>query len=293
MSRKLKIIILALVYSGLMAVYIWQYDGLAIINAKLNEIKLFFNPKKAQAAESANSPPDAEITATSVCQSAPGKAPEMVIIPAGSFKLGSEKEVTIRRPFAIGRCEVTFAEYDLFVQATGAQKPDDEGWGRQDRPVINVSWEDAQEYIRWLSQVTGRRYRLPTEAEWEYAARAGTTTRYYWGDDEDRASDYAWYGENSGGKTHPVGLKKSNAFGLYDISGNVWEWVQDCWHDDYNNVPADGSAWEAAKGHDCIRRLRRGGSWFNFPRFVRSAIRFRYFPNSRNFRIGFRLAQDL
>ena len=240
-----------------------------------------------------------------VCQTRPGRAPEMLIIPAGTFMMGSleqdknaydteklQHQVTIKRPFAIGRCEVTFADYALFAHADKLEMPGDEGWGQHDRPVINVRWEDAQAYVRWLSQATGRRYRLPTEAEWEYAARAGTATNYYW-DDQQNINDFAWYRENSDDKTHPVGEKKANKFGLYDMSGNVWEWVQDCWHDHYEAAPVDGSAWEEANEGDCGRRVLRGGSWSNIPGNLRSANRFSRPPDSRYDLIGFRLAQDL
>ena len=185
---------------------------------------------------------------------------------------------------------MTFDEYDLFAEASGKPRPGDEGWGRGKRPVINVSWEDAVAYAQWLSTVTGKPFRLPTEAEWEYAARAGTTSDFYWGQGE--AKDFAWFNENSNNKTQPVGEKKPNAFGLYDMSGNVWEWVQDCWHDNYDQAPGDGSAWQGQNNGDCSRRVLRGGSWDNEPDWLRSAYRGRNYPGYRNYDIGFRLAQD-
>ena len=160
--------------------------------------------------------------------------PEMVIIPAGSFQMGGNKhddelpihQVTILKPFALGKYPVTFAEYDYFAEQTGKAKPDDESWERDSRPVINVSWDDAVAYAGWLAEVTGKQYRLPSEAEWEYAARAGTTGDYYW-DGQGETNEFAWLGKD---KTQPVGQLKPNAFGLYDMSGNVWEWLGDCWH---------------------------------------------------------------
>ena len=199
--------------------------------------------------------------------------PEMVVIPAGQFRMGdldgdgSSREkpvhaVRIAKPFAMGRYEVTFAEYDRYAQATGKEKPDDT-WnsGRGNHPVINVSWQDAQGYVKWLSRETGQRYRLPSEAEWEYAARAGSTTTYYWGNSpsgghENADEDYGW--PSDGYKhTAPVGSFIPNQFGLYDMSGNVREYVEDCWHNNYQGAPVDGSAW--VSGDDCGRGVTRGG----------------------------------
>ena len=223
------------------------------------------------------------------------KEPEMVRIPAGSFQMGSndgignEKPVhnVILKSFAIGRYEVTFDEYDQFAEALGKLKPDDKGWGRGKRPVINVSWEDAVAYAQWLSKKTGKHFRLPTEAEWEYAARAKTTSDYYW---DGQANDFAWFNENSDIKSHPVGQKKPNAFLLYDTAGNVWEWVQDCYQKFYDRAPNDGTAWEL---QDCTRRVLRGGSWGSKLVRLRSANRFWFNPVYRDGDdVGFRLAQD-
>ena len=224
----------------------------------------------------------------------------MVVIPTGRFRMGDlsgegydeEKpvhEVVIARPFALSKHEITFEDYDKF---TYPNKVDDQGWGRGRRPVINVSWDDANEYAAWLSAQTGKRYRLPTEAEWEYAARAGSTTEYSWGNDigQNRANcDNDFCGDRRE-YTAPVGGFSANAFDLYDMHGNVWEWVQDCRNDSYVGAPADGSAW--ARGN-CSLRVIRGGSWLTRPRFVRSAGRYWVTRSSRYDDRGFRLAQDL
>jgi formylglycine-generating enzyme required for sulfatase activity len=225
--------------------------------------------------------------------------PEMVVIPAGSFQMGSNKGNDDEKPvhsvrlksFALGRYPVTFDEYDQFAEAIGKPKPNDNGWGLGKRPVINVSWDDAIAYAKWLSVATGKLFRLPTEAEWEYAARVGTTSNYYW-DGEGEAKDFAWFSENSEAKTQVVGQKKPNTFGLYDMSGNAWEWVQDCWHENYDKAPGDGLAWQAQNNGDCSRRVLRGGSWHSTPDRLRSATRLGNIPDFRNLNIGFRLAQD-
>ncbi len=230
--------------------------------------------------------------------------PEMVVIPAGSFLMGSpdgevgrdtnegpQRRVTIAQPFAVGRFEVTFDEYDACVAAKGcAQRPADSGWGRGRRPVLNVSWNHAQDYVRWLSQKTGQRYRLLSEAEWEYAARAGTTTRWSFGDDESQLGTYAWFRSNSGDRTQPVGGKTANRFGLHDVHGNVWEWVEDCYADNYSSFATNGSA-NTTKG--CAARVIRGGSWSYDPRYLRSAFRYWSSPTLRGDILGFRLARTL
>ncbi len=190
-----------------------------------------------------------------------GEGPKMVVIPAGKFIMGSlpsepkrsndegpQHEARIERPFAIGVYAVTFEEYDRFAEATGKEKPGDAGWGRSRRPVIHVSWHDAVAYAQWLSEQTGATYRLPSEAEWEYAARAGTVTPFHLGEriTTDQANfdgRYTYNGSAKGQyreKTVAVGSFPANAFGLHDVHGNVWEWVQDCWHDDYKGAPDPG-----------------------------------------------------
>ena len=233
--------------------------------------------------------------------------PEMVVIPAGRFRMGAvfgggdpdEKPVhwvAIPRPFAMGKYEVTFEEYDRFCEATGREKPKDgrrwfgplsRDWGRGRMPVMNVGWEDAVAYAKWLSEQTGQRYRLPGEAEWEYAARGGgRIERYAGGDDVDAV---AWYGANSGNRTHPVGEKLPNALGLYDMSGNVWQWTAD-WYGEgyYRQSPRDnpGGASEGTK------RIFRGGSWFYDARGVRASYRDFAVPEYRSSYLGFRLVRQ-
>ncbi|MBS0298753.1 MAG: formylglycine-generating enzyme family protein [Proteobacteria bacterium] len=226
--------------------------------------------------------------------------PEMVRIPSGKFMMGSKDgeqpmhEVTIAYAFEIGKYEVTFDEYDAFAKDAKRELPDDRGWGRGKRPVINVSWNDAQAYVQWLSRQTGKKYRLPTEAEWEYATRSGSQTRYWWGDDigQNNAVCSGCGSEWDGQQTAPVGSFKANMFGLYDTAGNVWEWTQDCWHDNYNNAPSDGSAWLEKDGRNCSRRVARSGSWGNRPQNLRSANRDRNNIDVTNIYLGFRIARD-
>lgn len=228
--------------------------------------------------------------------------PEMVVIPAGHFQMGcvsgincgsDEKpvhEVKIAS-FALSKYEVTFEEYDAFTDATGRERADDRGWGRGQRPVINVSWYDAMAYAAWLSKQTGKTYRLPSEAEWEYAARAGTTTKYSWGNEIgiNRANCDGCGSQWDNKMTAPVGSFEANSWGLYDMHGNVWEWVQDCWNENYEGAPADGSAWTPG---DCSGRVLRGGSWYTDPGSLRSAIRFSYTTGFRFSGFGFRVLRS-
>ena len=232
--------------------------------------------------------------------------PELVMIPAGEFRMGSPpSERPLRRvdvgAFALGVREVTFDEWGACVRGGGCNgyRPDDEDWGRGARPVINVNWRDAQAYVSWLSTETGATYRLPSESEWEYAARAGTTTPYHTGatisTDQANYDGNNVYGSGRRGtdrrRTTPVGAFAPNAFGLYDVHGNVWEWVDDCWHDSYRGAPSDGTAWMV--GGDCGRRVLRGGSWSNDPRHLRSASRSRSIIGFRSIGTGFRVARTL
>jgi formylglycine-generating enzyme required for sulfatase activity len=225
--------------------------------------------------------------------------PEMVAIPTGRFTMGSppgeegrydfegpQHEVSVPA-FAIGRYPVTFAEYDHFCDATGREKPNDKGWGRGRWPVIYVSWDDAEAYLAWLSEATGQPYRLPSEAEWEYACRAGTTTPRY----AEPLADIAWSEENSGGATHPVGEKAANAWGLHDTLGNVNEWCADHWHSSYDGAPSDGTAWLDSNAERGADRVFRGGSWDGGARSCRAAYRGRFGPDFWFGDIGFRPAR--
>jgi formylglycine-generating enzyme required for sulfatase activity len=231
--------------------------------------------------------------------------PMMIVVPAGKFTMGSSEteeedrskdegpqhEVTIAKPFAVGRTDVTFAEWDICVAAGACQKVSDNGWGRGDRPVILVSWEEAKGYVAWLKRITGKDYRLLSEAEWEYSARAGNQGRWSFGDDEAQLGDYAWFNKNSEVKTQRVAKKKPNAFGLYDMHGNVWQWVEDPYHDNYDGAPLDGSVW--GQGADASRRVLRGGSWNYAPVNLRSAGRRRGLTVDRSGLIGFRVGRSL
>jgi formylglycine-generating enzyme required for sulfatase activity len=229
--------------------------------------------------------------------------PEMVHIPAGSFLMGSPAKENGRQDdegpqhlvhlqaFSIGKYAVTFDEWDACMAAGGCKsKPSDQGWGRGRRPVINVSWNDAQEYVRWLSSKTGKTYRLPSEAEWEYAARAGTTTAYYWGDEIGRghANCDGCSSQWDTKQTAPVGSFASNPWGLHDMQGNVWQWTQDCWHDSYTGAPTDGSAWKSG----CGERADRGGSWKFTSSYLRMAYRTKSGAAESSNNQGFRLARD-
>ena len=225
---------------------------------------------------------------------------ELVIVPSGEFEMGSAVKpteqpvhhVAIAKDFAIGRREVTFAEWDRCVASGGCKySPPDRGWGRGDRPVTNVSWDDAQEFVAWISKTTGKSYRLPTEAEWEYAARGGATTPYWWGQDVGAGrAQCAECGDREPGKTVPVGSFRPNAFGLYDTAGNAAEWIEDCWNASYRGAPGDGSAWSSG---DCSLRVLRGGSFADKAAALRSSARFRYDEDVRYYANGFRVARDL
>lgn len=232
----------------------------------------------------------------------------MLTVPAGSFLMGSaagdptatpeeqpQHRVTIDAPFAVGRTEVTFAQWLACVADGGCNgyRPAHEGWGGGQRPVINVSWHDAQAYLAWLSRKTGKPYRLPTEAEWEYATRAGTTTRYWWGDEigHDRANCKTCGSSWDEQQTAPTASFQANALGLFDVHGNVWEWVEDCWQADYRAASPDGVPPTARRG--CGKRTLRGGSWDNSPDLLRAAARIWGQPDGRDNTIGFRVALTL
>jgi formylglycine-generating enzyme required for sulfatase activity len=238
--------------------------------------------------------------------------PEMITIPPGRFRMGSTRlglyerpvhEVEIKYSFAVGKYEVTFKEWDACVADSGCtHRPRDEGWGRGQRPVIHVSWHGiATQHLPWLRAKTNRRYRLLTESEWEYVARAGSRSFFSWGNAVGSANancngcGSAW--DNK--MTAPVGSFRANLFGLYDLHGNVWEWVADCWHNSYYGAPSDGAKWTT----DCEMddffqhanlRIVRGGAWYDYPRRLRSARRYAIdalFSNGNH--IGFRVALTL
>jgi len=261
---------------------------------------------------------DGQVTLFSDSLRSGGRGPELAALPGGFFQMGSAAgeperhagEGPVHRmgvePFALGIAEVSFAEYDRFARATGRPLPPDNGWGRGNRPVINVSWDDAVAYVRWLSAETGKRYFLPTEAQWEYAARAGTTTPFATGGcihteqaNYNGVFDYADCGARTGifrGQTLPATVLPPNPWGLYHMNGNVWEWVHDCWHPAYGQVPkvaarAEDAALLSSRG--CGRRVIRGGGWRFEPGYLRSATRLWSEPGTRNSDIGFRIARAL
>ncbi|MHC1755643.1 MAG: formylglycine-generating enzyme family protein [Methanosarcina sp.] len=222
---------------------------------------------------------------------------EFVLIPAGKFDMGSFSEdkdrsdyespahkVTIKNPFYMGKSSVTQKQWNIIMGTSPSH------FKGEARPVEMVSWEEVQEFVKKLNAIENTdQYRLPSEAEWEYACRAGTQTRYFFGNDESKLNEYAWYDKNSGRKTHPIGQKKPNSWGLYDMHGNVWEWVQDKWHNNYNLAPSDGSAWE---GGDSFDRVSRGCSWYCSAGSCSSA-RLSRKPESRFANLGFRLLREL
>lgn len=245
------------------------------------------------------------------------KLPEMVVVPAGRFTMGSTAEettrfkaspelaaqekpqhrVTITRPFALSKYPVTRGEYSAFVEATGYKGTDawrSPGFAQTDKdPVVRVSYEDAKHYVAWLNQLSGgSAYRLPSEAEWEYAARAGTTTTFYWGDTLGKNNaNCADCGSRWGGKsTSPVGSFAANHFGLYDMSGNIWQWVEDCNSSNYAEATSDGSAFVS---QHCDQRGVRGGAWNSSPLDLRSANRGGDDPGNRDPDLGIRVARTL
>jgi formylglycine-generating enzyme required for sulfatase activity len=278
-------IVAMLAYAG------WSYQ--AYLKARLAMLSEIFWPRVlTEEAERALLPNDA----FREC----GSCPEMVVVQTGEFMMGSSNgdederpvhKVTMSRPFALSKFEVTFDQWDACVALGGCvHQPGDQGWGRGSRPVINVSWYDAQQYVAWLSKYTGKTYRLLSEAEWEYTARAGNNRSYPWGDAIGNGN------ANCGGcgsqwdnkQTAPVGSFAANGFGLHDMHGNVWEWVEDCYEGSYDRAPTDGSA---RSDGECDLRVLRGGSWDFGPQFLRSALRLRDATESRRANVGFRVGR--
>ena len=223
--------------------------------------------------------------------------PEMVVIPTGDFRMGcvtgrrcEDWETPVREvrvpSFEISRNEVTFAQWDICVEYRACRWVPDGGWGRADRPVIGVTWHDAQAYVSWLRRETGDAFRLPTEAEWEYAARAGAETRTIWGNSV-RRDQANWDSE----RTRPVGSYAANGFGLNDMFGNVGEWVEDCWHNSLRGAPSDGGAWVDP---ECSFRVWRGGSWaVREATGLGAANRWGRDPDQSFRTVGFRIARSL
>jgi len=235
--------------------------------------------------------------------------PHMTIVPAGEFTMGSppaeqqaeaQHRVTIATPFAVSKFEITFDDWNACVSDGGCDsaRPNDEGWGRGRHPVIHMSFDLAKTYVAWLSRKTGKTYRLLTEAEWEYAARAGTTTTFAFGDslspgsaNYNASTDGSGPSEENRQKTMPVGSFPPNAFGLHDMHGNVSEWVEDCFHNDYTaKAPTDGSAWVEG---NCTGRVLRGGSWEDSDAELRSAARVGEYRHNSSYVDGFRIARSL
>ncbi len=213
---------------------------------------------------------------------------EMVALPEGEFVMGAgNDDVTARTvrvaPFEIGRYEVTQAQWQAVLGRNRSKFKDPR------RPVEQATWLEVEEFIQALNRSEGTtHYRLPTEAEWEYAARAGSTTAWYFGDDAAALVRYAWFGGAPGTGSHAVGGKQANPWGLFDMSGNVWEWVQDCWHDNYDGAPADAAVFP---GGDCNLRVVRGGGWDSAPAYLRSAARGSLEAGLHDINVGFRLAR--
>jgi len=240
---------------------------------------------------------------------APGSndCPAMVVAPAGSYRMGSTDTAAGAKPdeqpqhsvstgtFAVSKFDVTFEDWRQCVDnggCDGNRTPDRSGWNDNNLPVFHVDWDDAQQYVAWLSQMTGQRYRLLSESEWEYAARAGAASEYPWGDaiGSGKANCDQCGGEWNGRQPSPVGSFPANAFGLYDMTGDVWQWVEDCYHPSYAGAPADGSAWNDSA---CTSRVLRGGSWASDPGALRTANRIGFFPTYRDINVGFRVARTL
>ncbi len=230
------------------------------------------------------------------------QCPEMVVVPAGSFIMGANERHKNERPahkvafanaFAIGKYEVTFDEWQACLDDGGCStQPDDHKWGREQRPVMNVTHADTVGYTQWLAQKTGKVYRLPSDAEWEYAARAGTDSAFWWGDEAgvNRANCRDCGSEWSKKSSRPVGSFAPNPWNLFDTSGNVWEWVADCWNPTHDGAPEDGST---RLDGDCRIRVMRGGSWYYFSKNSRSAWRWKNDARVRSYGIGFRVLREL
>jgi formylglycine-generating enzyme required for sulfatase activity len=249
---------------------------------------------KAPDKSAANAPVAGESKDCAAC-------PVMISLPAGSFTMGSNSgdiserpphRVTIGAPFAIGKYDVTVEQWNACVTANACPKLSGENGPAANAPARDLSWDEVQQYIKWLSKVTGKPYRLPTEAEWEYAARGGTATTYWWGEQMRKGNTNCkgcgdpWHDE----RPENVGTFTANPYGLYDMGGNVWQWVSDCWHSSYKDAPADGRAWDST---GCDMRVIRGGSWREGADYMLASTRFKYSQSVRQSQNGFRVAKDL
>jgi formylglycine-generating enzyme required for sulfatase activity len=290
-------------------------------SADLNLQSLFSDIKartRALMTSEPSSNPNQRVSAPPVLWVVPGtrtefkecaECPVMVVIPAGEYTMGSppteqggatQHRVAIMAPLAVSKFEITFDEWDACVAGGGCgyYQPDDQGWGQGKQPVINVSWEDAKAYVEWLSRKTGAAYRLLSEAEWEYAARAGSSSQYSFGDrlspkqaNFDASTDGSGPSDENRQRTVPVGTFPANPFGLHDMHGNVAEWVEDCWNDDYTErTPTDGTAWLSGS---CNGRVVRGGSWEDSAVEQRSAARTAGDKRDRFYTDGIRVARTL
>lgn len=256
-------------------------------------------PAAPPAASASAAPPAAPPRSPAATQRDCDGCPELTLIPAGNFQMGSNELYEFEKPvhpvtirsFYLGTREVTFEEWDACVDQGGCDhRPNDRGLGRGKRPVTDIHWNDANAYLAWLSLKTGRRYRLPTESEWEYAARAGSTTSYPWGQTvEKQRANCLGCNDQPHRQAIPGGQFPANGFGLQDMAGNAAEWVADCWSENYRAAPHDGSAYTAP---GCRERVLRGGSFNNDPRYLRSAARFKYEADVRFYTNGFRVARE-
>ncbi len=236
------------------------------------------------------------------------EAPAMVVLPPGAFEMGAHpadpdaqacerprRHIALARPLAVSLTPVTFDQWDACLADDGTRyRPADATWGRGHRPVVNVSWHDAEEYVGWLSRKTGERYRLLSEAEWEYACWAGApqTDRFPWGADLGfrQLRHHAWHHGVADLRTHPVGQLHANAWGLLDMLGNVGEWVADAYHHDLSVVPAEGAPYQSVSRG--VSRVFKGGSWLDSPRAVRPSARDHFNPDHRSYKVGFRVAMQ-
>lgn len=270
--------------------------GNCVLQLSRNDEAVNALPK--QAASSVGARPQTQTTSMLKSFKDCDECPEMVVIPSGKFLMGSKDDPFINpspskdempqhevfvKSFALAKFEVTQEQW-YSIMGTLPSK-----FKGRTLPVDGVSWDDAQEFIKKLNQKTGKRYRLPSEAEWEYAARAGSTTEFSFGDDVSQSHDYSWSFKNSNSQTHPVGEKFSNKFGLHDMHGNVWEWCQDCWNVNYVGAPNDGSPWLV---EGCTFRVLRGGAWGRFESTLKSAYRYSAAAAIKGEEFGFRVARD-